>query len=605
MSLKVRRVEVQSLKEDPANVRRHDDRNLAAIQSSIRTFGQVEPLVVQKDSLRVIGGNGRLRVLQRLGVTHVDVVEVDVDDAKAAQLSIALNRTGELAAWDEHRLKQTLEELASQGVDVEGLLHFTQQDMDNLLKGIVAPDTRQLEDPGVISLPKNPETKAGDVWDLSGSRLHCGDARDPKAWACLIHPKAKSPTLDARVVNLVVTSPPYADKRRYDEATGFRPIPPDEYVAWYQPLAENIKRHLAADGSYMMNIRAGADDGQRLLYTTDLLLAHARQWGFRFVDDFVWIHGGTPREAAQRFKNAYEPVYQFTLNPDHKFRPDRVMHETASKNRVGQDPGRDKNLRGKTSHPSQAWAGGSKGDYTPRRFRRVVTKPGGQTSNAKLEGGRSGIQPNTSGSEFHYEPVEGEDAPVALAGRGDAGRVLTQPGKPTKGGKAEDIEADTSTRSGAKWTYEKVDNAAYRDGKSQGQPGAGAVLADNIRNRVRRVGRPAGRPDGSSDPGAPGGGMGGIEVDWAYPSNVLSIGRNREALGHSAAFPINLPAFFIKAYTDPGDIVLDPFMGSGTTIIAAHQLGRRGYGIELSPGYCDITVQRWERLTGKTAKKVT
>ena len=47
--------------------------------------------------------------------------------------------------------------------------------------------------------------------------------------------------------------------------------------------------------------------------------------------------------------------------------------------------------------------------------------------------------------------------------------------------------------------------------------------------------------------------------------------------------------------------MLDLFLGSGTTLIAAEQLGRRCYGMEISPAYCDVIVQRWENLTGKQA----
>ncbi len=47
--------------------------------------------------------------------------------------------------------------------------------------------------------------------------------------------------------------------------------------------------------------------------------------------------------------------------------------------------------------------------------------------------------------------------------------------------------------------------------------------------------------------------------------------------------------------------IYDPFLGSGTTLIAAEQLGRKCYGMEISPAYCDVIVQRWEKLTGKTA----
>jgi len=52
-----------------------------------------------------------------------------------------------------------------------------------------------------------------------------------------------------------------------------------------------------------------------------------------------------------------------------------------------------------------------------------------------------------------------------------------------------------------------------------------------------------------------------------------------------------------------GESVYDPFLGSGTTLIAAEQLGRKCYGIEISPAYCDVIVQRWENLTGNKAER--
>lgn len=90
----------------------------------------------------------------------------------------------------------------------------------------------------------------------------------------------------------------------------------------------------------------------------------------------------------------------------------------------------------------------------------------------------------------------------------------------------------------------------------------------------------------------------------AYPGNVLSLGKNDEKCGHSAAFPIALPEFFIQAYTDASDIVFDPFLGSGTTLIAAHQNSRAGLGVELSPAYCEVILRRLERLTGGAANRV-
>jgi DNA modification methylase len=87
----------------------------------------------------------------------------------------------------------------------------------------------------------------------------------------------------------------------------------------------------------------------------------------------------------------------------------------------------------------------------------------------------------------------------------------------------------------------------------------------------------------------------------ARPGNVLQIPGNTHSLKHSAIFPVKLPAFFIKLTTDVGDNIYEPFSGSGTTIMAAEQLGRNCYAMELSPGYCDLAIKRWEQFTGETA----
>ncbi|WP_425057875.1 hypothetical protein SCACP_24410 [Sporomusa carbonis] len=62
-----------------------------------------------------------------------------------------------------------------------------------------------------------------------------------------------------------------------------------------------------------------------------------------------------------------------------------------------------------------------------------------------------------------------------------------------------------------------------------------------------------------------------------------------------------LPWRCIKIHSDRGGIVLEPFLGSGTTIIAAEQLERSCYAMEISPVYCDLAVKRWEKFTGKQA----
>ncbi|MCL2624158.1 MAG: site-specific DNA-methyltransferase, partial [Planctomycetaceae bacterium] len=73
--------------------------------------------------------------------------------------------------------------------------------------------------------------------------------------------------------------------------------------------------------------------------------------------------------------------------------------------------------------------------------------------------------------------------------------------------------------------------------------------------------------------------------DTVYPSNVLHLATECANQKHSAAFPERLPEWFIKLFTVPGDLVLDPFLGSGTTGLVCRRMDRRFIGIEILPEF--------------------
>ena len=77
-----------------------------------------------------------------------------------------------------------------------------------------------------------------------------------------------------------------------------------------------------------------------------------------------------------------------------------------------------------------------------------------------------------------------------------------------------------------------------------------------------------------------------IGRDMAYPTNVLHMATECSHKGHPATFPRDLPRWFIRLFTDEGDTVLDPFAGSGTTLVAALELGRKAIGIDTKKEYC-------------------
>jgi site-specific DNA-methyltransferase (adenine-specific) len=216
---------------------------------------------------------------------------------------------------------------------------------------------------------------------------------------------------------------------------------------------------LSPDGSYFLNIKAHADDGERNLYVMDLVLAHKRQWGWRFVDEFCWrkTDNGVPGGWGNRFKNAFEPVYHFCREPQIKFRPTTVGH-------VSEDCF----------------------DYSP---------------NNPKSGSGSGL--------------------LGTGARGSA---------------------------------------------------AGKHCAEDGDGRFTGIAR---------------------------PSNVIEVKSESSQGSHSAPFPRALVEFFVKAFSDPGDVAFDPFLGSASTIAAAAILGRVGYGIEISPSYCDVAVRRIANLAGE------
>jgi site-specific DNA-methyltransferase (adenine-specific) len=113
---------------------------------------------------------------------------------------------------------------------------------------------------------------------------------------------------------------------------------------------------------------------------------------------------------------------------------------------------------------------------------------------------------------------------------------------------------------------------------------------DWAKTRLRKLSQ----TDQQRDESRVGSGFGKNISNWvgrerAYPNNVLHLATESSNRQHSAAFPQELPKWFIKLFTQEGDLVLDPFMGSGTTALAAQALNRHYLGIEILPEYVDLS----------------
>lgn len=201
--MKTERVPIGSVQFDPANVRRHGEKNLDAIKASLSRFGQQKPIVVDADGI-VRAGNGTLMAAKALGWPEVTIVRTSLKGAEATAYAIADNRTAELAEWDDDALAQTLAALQIEDEELAKATGFDDADIDAML----APD--EVTEDEVPEPPVDSITKPGDLWILGEHRLLCGDSTKAEDVARL---------MQNELCKLVVTDPPYgvsyADKNAF------------------------------------------------------------------------------------------------------------------------------------------------------------------------------------------------------------------------------------------------------------------------------------------------------------------------------------------------------------------------------------------------------
>jgi DNA modification methylase len=246
-------------------------------------------------------------------------------------------------------------------------------------------------------------------------------------------------------IDLIMTSPPYADNRK----STYSGVPINDYVKWFLPISKELKRVLSPTGTFILNIKERANNGERQTYVIELILEMKKQ-GWLWTEEFIWHKKNCyPGRWNNRFRDAWERCLQFNKQKKFTMYQDNVM--------VPMGPWKKKRL-------------------------------------AKL----------------------------------------------SETDKVRDIS--------------KV----------------GSGFGKNVSNWIDR--------------------------ELAYPTNVLYMATECANRNHSAPFPVSLPSWFIQLFTKEGDVVLDPFMGRGTTAIACLNLNRHYVGIELNQKYFDMAVQDTEAI---------
>lgn len=167
----IKTTRLSDLIPDDKNARIHNEKNIEQTMRSLAEFGQHAPLVVQKDTMKVLVGNGRMEAMKRLGWETADVYFVDDDNDTAIRRALADNRTAELAEWDEDILKDLIGSFSP--ADIIG---WDDLDLEVLL-GKNLPKQSSEDDFDVdAALPEIPTSKRGDIYQLGNHRLMCGDS---------------------------------------------------------------------------------------------------------------------------------------------------------------------------------------------------------------------------------------------------------------------------------------------------------------------------------------------------------------------------------------------------------------------------------------------
>jgi DNA modification methylase len=194
--MKIEKIAIDKLLLDPANARKHGQKNLDSIKGSLAKFGQQKPIVVNADNV-IVAGNGTMQAAKELGWKEINIVRTDLKGSDITAFGIADNRTSELAEWDDKVLSELLEGLKAEDFDLSAI-GFDIDDMNEMIgdknkEGLTDPDD-------VPEPPKVPKTKLGDIWQLGNHRLMCGDSTDALQIERL---------MDGQKADMWLTDPPY------------------------------------------------------------------------------------------------------------------------------------------------------------------------------------------------------------------------------------------------------------------------------------------------------------------------------------------------------------------------------------------------------------
>ena len=265
---------------------RLNDHAVDAVVDSIRSFGFNVPILCDHNYL-IIAGHTRWKAAKKLGLEKVPVIVIEMTDEKRRAYVIADNRTAEIAEWDFPKLKQVLEELRSEDVDITSLGFSDEEIKKLILKG---------DDDHINILPEeNGEstiTRPGDIYILGDHRLLCSDSKDIDSIRLLI---------EDQVIDHVFGGPPYFNQRAYSHWEVY-----SNYIEDMQKIIRNCYEILKDGGVCVWNIANGCSTHH------DHVSHHSRIFeenGFQYLDNIIWKKTGANYAIPRNFHIVRNPYY--------------------------------------------------------------------------------------------------------------------------------------------------------------------------------------------------------------------------------------------------------------------------------------------------------
>ena len=287
------------------NARTHSAEQILKLRSSLREFGFVNPIIIDKD-FNVIAGHGRLMAAKEEGINEVPCVFADfLTEAQKKAYILADNRMAMDAGWDEELLKIEMEELQNLGYDL-GYTGFDEKELAELF-GI---DDKEVEDDDfdlTAALEKASFVEKGDVWFVGKHKLMCGDATSSEDVSKL---------MEGKKANLILTDPPYNVAFKSSDGLTIQndSMANNDFYNFIYSSFKNMAEHLENGGAaYIFHA-----DTEGLNFRKAFIDA-----GFHLAGCCIWVKDSLVLGRSD-YQWQHEPVlYGFMQNGKHPWYSDR------------------------------------------------------------------------------------------------------------------------------------------------------------------------------------------------------------------------------------------------------------------------------------------